>query len=285
MQKIEIKPNDQTYAGKEFWSSTYSDKVKLLFVGATDVFIRHLRPNIETIYFHENGLEIDYFNQHFELIEEPTSIDWSKVKWGRHKKTNKIIKLTDEFNLSEALAFHTENAYFSHNGLNFNDYLNEHYEPIKFTQTLKVGDYIRYVGEPGGAFVIEGFILDIGEEGFNLKFPCGPDGYYEYKYHSDDWELVNSSVGCIEPEAPISNVEKNEFGDWVQGVCSGKNLTKLRLAPAILKTQDSNYHLSNALYSSLEEAKSFTWAGVSYIHWPAIPNKDGFYELPGVNDE
>ena len=86
-----------------------------------------------------------------------------------------------------------------------------------------------------------------------------------------DWELVNTS----------SNVAKNEFGDWVEKVCSEKKQT--RLAPALLSyDKGCSYFPSSKFYSSLEKAEEDNKSidRMPEILWPAILNQDGFYTVP-----
>ena len=52
---------------------------------------------------------------------------------------------------------------------------------------------------------------------------------------------------------------------------------KKLLAPAILKTNEGSFYVGGGLYSSEKEARGKAWGEVH--SWPAIPNKDGFYEV------
>ena len=51
---------------------------------------------------------------------------------------------------------------------------------------------------------------------------------------------------------------------------------KKLLAPVLLRS-DKSIRLSYYLFSSIEEAKEY-YKG-HFISWPAIPNKDGYYEV------
>ena len=50
------------------------------------------------------------------------------------------------------------------------------------------------------------------------------------------------------------------------------------MAPAIFKADDGYIEVSGKLFVSEEGAKYFY--GKRLISWPALPNKEGFYEVP-----
>ncbi len=52
---------------------------------------------------------------------------------------------------------------------------------------------------------------------------------------------------------------------------------KKLFAPAVVTNHEGIYYLSAYFYESEQQAKDTLWA--NFVQWPAIPNKDGFYEV------
>lgn len=263
MQKIEIKPNDQSMVGKIVSEAEYFDKpcwVEILFVGNESIFWRSS----------ELGEGMSFLRGGFILKDEPPVIDWSNVKFARGKLSGDFYRVNIYPRLS-----------FTKFGNEYEVWGNiEEMEPIKFTQTLKVGDIVKSNPTINGIRGV-GSVRAILDNWFIIS-PMDPFDLEKYKdaplplfEHSDDWELVNYSVGCIGP------VAKNEFGDWVEKVCSEKKQT--RLAPALLSyDKGCSYFPSSKFYSSLEKAEEDNKSidRMPEILWPAILNQDGFYTVP-----
>jgi hypothetical protein len=58
------------------------------------------------------------------------------------------------------------------------------------------------------------------------------------------------------------------------------------MAPALCRRLGSKrLFVTEELYASKEEARerAMEWADLSFISWPAVPNKDGMYEVPSEN--
>ena len=68
--------------------------------------------------------------------------------------------------------------------------------------------------------------------------------------------------------------------DWV--IYDSSKYPKL-LAPAVYQDYPKrSFKITDKLFSSLEEAKEYCKCDGYRLIWPAVPNKDGFYEVPEV---
>lgn len=106
----------------------------------------------------------------------------------------------------------------------------------------------------------------------------------DWYYYEEPEEEVTSSFRCTRCHNVMSSDKLMVEGEIVCEYCfrnyGGEEKKPKLLAPALIKNDLGSVVFSAKLYSSLKEAKK----GCSHLEpykviWPALPNKDGFYEV------
>lgn len=82
----------------------------------------------------------------------------------------------------------------------------------------------------------------------------------------ENWQGVTCRRGILSIEF------QKQDQPWIEYVGPKK---KLLLAPALCKNRDGDFYVTGFLYSSEVDAQS---ENENFHSWPAVPNKDGFYE-------